>query len=334
MSLPAFRKRFFEQRLSDQPGSHGLAESPGAAPSEAARAWRKPSPLVSVTIAVLCVIAATAARAIFGQFGADLPFATFFPAVLAAGFFGGTLAAFVSGMLATVVAAKYFLPPHANVPEIALWLASVAVVVAFSHVYQRSLQRVQAQRAAAELMAKEVEHRRRNTYAMVEAIVRSSLKNDPVTAETIAARLHAVKRASDLTAHSPEATAFLSSLLHFELAGLGDDRWRFSGPDLALSPDVARHVILVLHELATNAVKHGALSKAEGQVEIESELDGRTATITWREKAGPVVAAPSRQGFGSILIDHSVRAIEGDFQPAYSPEGFQGRLRFALEKAA
>jgi two-component sensor histidine kinase len=106
-------------------------------------------------------------------------------------------------------------------------------------------------------------------------------------------------------------------------------RVRVAGPPVRLAPHGAQAMSMVLHELATNAVKYGALSTPEGIVTIRWKLDDEgTLTLEWRERGGPPVAgAPPRQGFGSRLLDTTVRRqLGGEFHCDWAPEGLRCTL--------
>jgi two-component sensor histidine kinase len=107
---------------------------------------------------------------------------------------------------------------------------------------------------------------------------------------------------------------------------LGEDRLTMKGPELRLSPRIALALSMALQELTTNAVKHGALSNATGTVDIvwdvvRAEPDSRLH-LRWQESDGPPVQLPTRQGFGTRLIERSLaRELNGDVQIRFNPEG-------------
>ncbi len=113
----------------------------------------------------------------------------------------------------------------------------------------------------------------------------------------------------------------------------GKQRFSLSGPDLAISPRISLSLALVLHELATNAAKYGALSVPEGKVEVAwSRLDdargGARLRLDWHEAGGPPVTATGRKGFGSRVIEREIRhGLGGTVAPDYQHDG----LRVVLE---
>jgi two-component sensor histidine kinase len=110
------------------------------------------------------------------------------------------------------------------------------------------------------------------------------------------------------------------------------------GPTIELPPAVARNLGLVLHELATNATKHGALSDGDGRVElawtVEGGPGGRRLVLTWAERGGPEIAPPGRRGFGCTLIERSVaHGLGGRVELAFPPDGARCRIELRIDKA-
>ena len=100
------------------------------------------------------------------------------------------------------------------------------------------------------------------------------------------------------------------------------------GPDVRLKPEAAQSLGLALHELATNAAKHGALSRSGGRVEINWQLlDDASVVLLWRESQGPQVSAPSRRGFGSMVIEKNLaRALDADVNLDFAAGGVTCRV--------
>jgi two-component system CheB/CheR fusion protein len=169
-------------------------------------------------------------------------------------------------------------------------------------------ERVRAEERKDILLA-ELEHRVKNTLATVQAVARFSkrwAKDKDDMARSLTDRLAAISRTHDaLTATDWEGER-LTALLRAELAPYVDpegDRFRYAGEDLILSPRNALPVGLAIHELATNAAKHGALSKEGGRIEVSVDADGADLKrLEWREFDGPAVVPPEEEGFGMFLI--------------------------------
>jgi two-component sensor histidine kinase len=167
------------------------------------------------------------------------------------------------------------------------------------------------------LLSDELQHRIKNTLAMVGAIANQTMRGENVTSarEAFAARLMTLSQAHDILTRTSWTAAPIKEVLNGALAPHrpGQGRFRSSGPDLELQPKQALALALAVHELATNATKYGALA-TDGRVDITWS----TAIIdelpcfrfTWTESGGPPVSEPSSKGFGSRLIE---RMLENDF---------------------
>ena len=104
-------------------------------------------------------------------------------------------------------------------------------------------------------------------------------------------------------------------------------RIALSGPEVPLSAEQVQPLAMILHELATNAIKYGALSVRDGRVEIDCAPVALGWSIVWREQGGPPVATPSRVGFGSRLVTRLAAELGGGVQFRWPPEGLQVELR-------
>jgi two-component sensor histidine kinase len=171
--------------------------------------------------------------------------------------------------------------------------------------------REEEQTAAAarqEAMINELNHRVKNTLAMIQSLARQSFAaSDPGRLATFTDRLVALSRAHDLLTERTWLNADLTEIVDRTLSPYGD-RARYSGPPLSLSPNASVTMSMVLHELATNAVKYGGLVNPTGMVEVIWSLDGdHSLTLIWRERGGPEVTPPERDGFGTRLIAASVQ---------------------------
>jgi PAS domain S-box-containing protein len=159
------------------------------------------------------------------------------------------------------------------------------------------------------LLLAEIMHRVKNTLATVQAIASQTMRRAPA-AERVAftARLHALGKAHDLLTSDGWDRAPLRGLVDAALAPFQQQRFTLEGPDLYLNASRSLHMTLALHELATNAVKHGALSNATGRVDLRWQMQDGRLDVCWKETGGPAVRRPRRRGFGSLLIEH---AFEG-----------------------
>jgi PAS domain S-box-containing protein len=163
------------------------------------------------------------------------------------------------------------------------------------------------------LLAREVDHRAKNALAIVQSIVRLTRADSmPAYVAAVEGRITALSRAHTVLSHSRWQGADLTGLVEEELAPYrGErsvDRIETFGPAISLQPASAQTLTLALHELATNAVKYGALSSMAGRLKVSWELKPSTLVLHWEESGGPRVRKPARLGFGTRII---VASVEG-----------------------
>ena len=193
--------------------------------------------------------------------------------------------------------------------------------------------------AQQRLLMQELAHRVKNTLAMIQAIASQTLRGATsleAANETFGARLAALSRAHDLLVAGHRANAPMADIAESIVGIQGDPaRFRIGGPDVVLGPRPALALTLVLHELATNAVKYGALSNPSGIVELSwriDDIDGAAQfRLRWQESGGPPVVAPSRRGFGSRLIERTFASEQARGESAYLPTGLVFTLDAALD---
>ncbi|MBE7199069.1 MAG: PAS domain S-box protein, partial [Parafilimonas terrae] len=189
-----------------------------------------------------------------------------------------------------------------------------------------------------DLLNRELSHRLKNILAMVQAVATQTLRNapDPATArEALASRLIALGKAHDILMAGTGESADLAVVIKGALAVHDDERqprFRIEGPTLACAAQPALSVALMMHELATNAAKYGALSVPGGHVTVTWRLgegaERPELTLVWREHDGPGVTPPTRQGFGSKLIERGLAgSVGGITKLDYPPEGLVCTLK-------
>jgi len=165
------------------------------------------------------------------------------------------------------------------------------------------------------LLAREVDHRAKNALAVVHAIVcltRSDSVDQYVTA--VEGRIQALARAHSLLSESRWQGANMAQIIEEELAPYrtsGFNRVKISGRGVSLEPAAAQALALAVHELATNAAKHGALSASSGGIDVAWHLDAGSVHLRWSEFSGPQVKRPVGGGFGIRVITSSVESQLG-----------------------
>ena len=182
------------------------------------------------------------------------------------------------------------------------------------------------------LIINELNHRVKNTLAMMQAIAAQTFRNAddiPQAQEKFTARIMALAKANDLLTGEHWVGASLRDVVRMSLDtyfGGEPDRYELSGPLVRLSPKTALSLSMALHELATNATKYGAGSNKTGRIVVTWTLTPAAGEerlrLTWRETGGPPVAPPPRRGFGSRLIERGLAAeLGGEVRLDFAPEG-------------
>ena len=182
-------------------------------------------------------------------------------------------------------------------------------------------------------LAREAEHRSKNLLATVQATVNLSQAD---TAEglknAIEGRIQALANVHSLFAQSRWIGAELSTLATQELSPYRRDneaRVRIDEPQVLLEPNTAQMVAVILHELATNAVKYGALAAAGGRIEVNWSHPGDGwLALCWIERGGPPVEPPARQGFGHRVIERMIGQLKGKSNFDWCPEGLACEIAF------
>jgi len=197
-----------------------------------------------------------------------------------------------------------------------------------------------------QLLLHELNHRVKNTLATVQSIASQTLRAGGVSKivrETLESRLASLSEAHNILTRENWEGAGVWEVVrtavgaHSNLEN-GAARISLHGADVWVPPRIAVALALALHELATNAVKYGALSVREGRVKIEWQLQGplvhRVLRLEWLETGGPPVRQPEKRGFGSRLIESGLAAeLGGNVQLDFRPEGVRCAMTAALDAA-
>jgi PAS domain S-box-containing protein len=182
-----------------------------------------------------------------------------------------------------------------------------------------------------EILVGELNHRVKNTLAVVQSIASQTLGHAATmeeARESFTSRLINLAKAHDVLTRESWAGANLVDIVTdtVEPHAGGENRFRIEGQHVRLTPSAALAVGMALHELATNAAKYGALTSETGHVDIvwriEGDADDRRLKLLWTESGGPQVAQPTRKGFGSRLIERALAAeLGGKVSVTYEPSG-------------
>jgi PAS domain S-box-containing protein len=166
------------------------------------------------------------------------------------------------------------------------------------------------------ILAREAEHRGNNLLASVDAIIKLSQADTPEgLKEAIEGRIRALANVHSLFAMTRWIGADLSTIATRELAPYseeGETRVRIDGPQVVLEPNAAQAMAVILHELATNAAKYGALSVANGRIDLKwSHEPNGELNLRWTETGGPAVRQPMRKGFGRRMVEKLIAQKKG-----------------------
>ena len=180
------------------------------------------------------------------------------------------------------------------------------------------------------LLMRELTHRSKNLLAVIQAMARQTANHAgsiDMFLEHFNARLHALAASHDLLVRESWHGAALDELVRSQLSPYleaPDADVQIEGPSVVLTPEAAQGLGLALHELAANAVKHGALSAPGGSISATWQAAARDGGVTmhWQESGGPAVKPRRKRGFGTLVIEHNlVRALNADVNWTFDPRG-------------
>jgi two-component sensor histidine kinase len=201
------------------------------------------------------------------------------------------------------------------------------------------LDEVERRQQERDLLLHELDHRVKNTMAVVQAVVMQTLRREATSAdirEALSQRLGNLARAHEVLTQHAWRSGSMEEVLQASLAvHLQSGRVTASGPPVTLPPRAVLALGMVFHELLTNAIKYGALSVPEGRVEIRWEpTGGNRLALTWAENDGPRPAEQRKEGFGSRMIRRSIAGpLDGRAEFSFAPQGLVCTLELSLAEA-
>jgi PAS domain S-box-containing protein len=196
-------------------------------------------------------------------------------------------------------------------------------------------ERTQSERVR-KMLINELNHRVKNTLATVQSFAWQTFKGaEPAKLESFTGRLAALSRAHNILTQTAWEKAGLHGLVANAIEAFGAERFAVRGPAFDVDPKAAVTLTLVLHELATNAVKYGALSVLGGKVLVhwitEGSPEATNLHLVWEETGGPPVTPPTRDGFGTRLIERQLTGeFGGDATLDFSPSGLVCRIQLSI----
>lgn len=264
-----------------------------------------------------------------------VPFVTYFPAIMLAALFLGWEYAALTVVGSAIVAKRMFMGGPSLLDSnwqfltmAGLYFLSCALLIAMVETMRRTLVQLEAQAKVQQTLTGELRHRVKNVLAVVQGLaVMTSRNTDPKQfREAFSGRLAALAKATDLISVDDFATCRMPALVEEAIGPFRNDgNFSLEGPPCRLPRGCCVPTVLALHELSTNALKHGALSMPGGRVSIAWRNDGGTLVLSWIESGGPPVAEPTRKGMGSRLLVKQP-GLDG-VELRFEPDGFQCHLR-------
>ncbi|MBI1684164.1 PAS domain-containing protein [Caulobacter hibisci] len=183
---------------------------------------------------------------------------------------------------------------------------------------------------ARDLLIREVDHRARNSLAVIQSVVKLTKAKDPEAfRQALQGRIESMARAQSALAESQWRAGLIGEIVRNELFSsvAGAARLRLAGGQISIPAEKVQPLSMILHELATNATKYGALSAPAGVVDVRWSTTPVGWSLNWQERGGPPVAAPERRGFGSRLMNSLARQLHGVIIFDWAAEGLSVELR-------
>jgi two-component sensor histidine kinase len=302
--------------------------------------WRvTPRSAEAYAFALCCVVIASLVRWWLGHIDENIvPFATYFPAVLFASLIGGVGAGIFAAVFGGIIGWWAFMPPPfrfvfqpgQEISLVAYFLSSLFIVWGADH-YRKVTKRLEDEEKFRKLAVDELAHRLKNKIATIQSIISYQLRDDPKTRDAIFGRLIALSGTDDLIMEAQGQGARLRQILSAELGPYETSRIAIEGPAIILSPKLAMTMALLVHELATNAAKYGALSSVGGRLTISWSLSGNRLSLEWCERDGPsIVSAPVHRGFGMRLLSQALDQFGGQVETTFETTGLICKLSMTL----
>jgi two-component sensor histidine kinase len=292
-------------------------------------------PAVGYIAAFVSVGLATALQWVARDLYQGTPFLTIYPAIVLTALVGGYRAGLLSALLAGL-SQWYFFIAEPNSLAIITFVLDAILCVALIGYINRSLETETQAKEHESFLKQEMHHRMHNLFTVIQSVIRFSLPNNnvPVFPSVIEDRLFGRLQAMfDANRYVSDATGnvVLIDLIRDQIRGFGNRITIRGRSFLLLDPQMAQNFSLIIHELVTNSLKYGALSTAEGRVQIDLKETRCGLAFDWTEADGPVVTAPSaggpRGGFGSSILGAFARGFCRDVKIFYEPSGLRYSLR-------
>jgi two-component sensor histidine kinase len=308
--------------------------------------WRwglRPGSTAALMFAVGCFAVASGVHLAFRLIRPDLAaYSTYYAAVFFATIVGGLWSGVVAWVLGGLTAWFVFEPnsltiaPPLSDQIISLLLYSVSCVLIIwgAENYRLVVRRLDAEEHYRRLVVGELNHRIKNKYATVHAVLGHELRAHGDIWRKISGRLRALAAADEFLVESNGQRADITDILVAELSAYDRSRATYQGENVRLPSKLAAMLALVFHELATNAAKYGALSISTGRVDVSWKRIGSLVKIRWIETDGPAVVPPTRSGFGTRLLKQALDPFHGVVETKYESSGLTCDITFDVPDEA
>lgn len=296
------------------------------------------NPILGYAAAILVIGAATAVQWLLRTQLAGAPFLTIYPGIIITTAIGGLGPGLLAAALSGASQFGLFIPGHHWV-AVGTYAVDATLCVLLSVVVNRTVDvlwtNAELEKQANQhqfVIARELHHRIQNLFAVIQGIIRFSI---PATGaieagelrERLVERLQSMAVANRAITDSIGEGVPLFELVKTEIRGV-QPRVELSGAsDVVLSARMTQNLSLIIHELVTNALKHGALSVPEGHVSVRVDWEPPVLTFVWQERRAPARTQAGSAGFGSRLLSRFAESFCQAVDAAYGPDG----LRYALK---
>lgn len=300
-----------------------------------------PSTPKAIIQGFLFVAAPTLLRAVIDPVVTGLAFVTYFPFVLIAALFMSWGQAMAVTLISAVTANYLFMEPRftffsteSDTIGTIFFVIAAVMIVAVGQTLRRAVRQLEESRHREAHLNRELQHRVKNTLAVVQGLASQTLRGATEVGpalDKLQSRIMALAEANDILregsweeCHLPDLA--LRALKPFNARGA----ITLAGPQCRLPEESCVPLVLALHELATNAVKYGALSSDDGTVELSWDIGGETQVpaelhMKWRETGGPAVSPPTKFGLGAKLLRPQAGLASVDI--TYAPDGVRCDIR-------
>lgn len=305
----------------------------------ARRAIVRPKPgWLQLVIALAIVAAGAISRYLVDQGAYGVPFATFLPFVVLAAILldwpFALLAASLGGIagIGFMTGSSIDLPTSLKATSVIAYSLTIVFLIGFAQLLRQTVIELDRQREQADLLNRELQHRAGNSLQIIKALAAQAAKHsDPAEFyQTLSGRLDALAKANALLGTSRQSTCDMTELVDRVLKPFPQDSFVMRGEPCQIDGDSGLWLTLALHEMATNALKYGALSQEGGSIELvwRCHPDQGVGSLAWRERGGPEVQPPKRFGLGSRILSPNRALRKVDLR--YPADGFECDIRFNL----